>query len=230
MKKSFIAITMAALSSFAFAGESKKSNRFTPENYDLSCEKFGKLDILDNGKPNAAKMLDQAMNRHPLSDGEGVSLAVFDSTLLRHYHLNQSLRGILSDPATYKEVARISVLFQNFYPIAGQMAVGYSSQSKKIPGSYMQSIISYSSPIVEPYHNEPELTLMSENLEKGVNALGEMNEKAKTYAYWVIRGGAYIDFIAIDAALMGFCSMDPNENDKKILSKAFEISRVKQAD
>ena len=125
-------------------------------------------------------------------------------------------------------LVRMGHYSQNGSAIAAQMASGLAVRTWRGDPALIQVLDEMMQRLTEPTEHEPSLRRAAEAIHRGEEALIGMSAAPRAFARWVLRGYAFSDFVAIDAALAGYCSAAPSQADNALLARAVEISRRKK--
>lgn len=198
-----------------------------PLKYELKCDpkELESVALSQSGIPSPFWLLDKAREGKEIQFPEGASLAGLDAILQRYYGMNKSLRTMVTDPVQFAIISRIAVLIQNNYAVAAQMALGASIADGRGDKYTLHYIRKYVEPIYEPYDGEPELTLLAKNFESAMKEVRGISPKPLAFARWGIRAAIYDDYLALDAARIGFCASNPSDMDSKKFSEIFKKYR-----
>lgn len=180
---------------------------------------------LQDGKINPNVLLDAAMKGRTFEYTQNASVVGTEAMLIQYYGMRLSLRSIPSE-SDRAAVARVAHLMQNNFVIAGQMALGATTQSGTVPPMIQEPLAKYVTNATEPFHGDDELTTISENLKKANDMIAPMTEKPRVFARWVVKAAAFDDSIAYDAALSALCMSEPTAADLKVLKSAFDIAKI----
>lgn len=204
----------------------------------LACPSFSFASSFSCSKANSqlashekAKVLDAETLLQKASEGKsfslsaGASLVSLETNLVQLYGLNQSLKSIPSDKGR-DAIGRVALMIENNYVIAAKMTLGASVLDGLIPEPILSYVSRYVSTMTEPYHEDAELLDLQRKSAKGIDMVRSMSPKPLAFARWMIYGSAWDDRIAMDAALMGFCSANPTIADLKLLNEAVDVSRL----
>lgn len=138
---------------------------------------------------------------------------------------------------------RVALLVRNDYTIAAQMAYGLSSRIAAIPEPQATYVGNLVMNLTEPAHDMPEIDVSNALIERANQILvgasvnptagkaitrssaGAVSAAMLPYARWAVRGYAYDDDVAIDAALAGVCMSSPTAADLRTLEAAIKVAR-----
>lgn len=211
----FAAIAFAVAGAGTAAAQSKS----------LSCNGRAVPAALQEGKINPNVLLDAAMKGKTFEYNANASVVGTEAMLIQYYGMRLSLRSIPSE-ADRLAVQRVAQLMQNNFVIAGQMALGATSQSGAVPTAIQEPLAKYVTNATEPFHGDDELTTITENLKKATEKIEPMSEKPRTFARWLVKAAAFDDAVAYDASLSALCMSQPTDADMKILKGAYDIAKI----
>lgn len=176
---------------------------------------------------SATALLEQGMKGKEFPTNEAHSLRNFSRLLTGEYGLSKPLEAI-TDPEASKAIGRISLLISNNYVIAAQMALGVATVSKALPKEVADRAGDMIFTATDPTDHDKDLMALQKQFTEADAAFAGSNPRVRAFARWVLKGYAFNDPIAIDAAVTGYCQSSPSAADNANLEKWVAATRLPQ--
>lgn len=195
---------------------------------NLSCDKRGaNVAEAKKAKVTGEALLIAGIKGKPFALSEDAAYSTMDQVLTSHYNLREPLATI-KDERARRAIGLVAQLLMNDYVIAAQMAFGAVLQAAPVKPTTLQMIRNMVFTAIEPYAGDEELTRIAEDITKADQILMSMNLQPRQFARWVARAAAFEDAIAMDAAMTGFCAVNPTSKDFEVLKKAVDVTKLKR--
>ena len=178
-----------------------------------------------NESLDADILLDKAMKGKKFDLNAGASLVSLETNLVQYHGLASSVRSIPDDEGR-RAMGRVASLIENNYAIAAKMALGASIMRGLVPQPILKPLSSYVTTMTEPHGEAPDLMEIDRKITQAQQIIGNMSEKPRAFARWVVLGYAWDDRVAIDASLAGYCTSSPTAADHKLLETAVGVARL----
>lgn len=207
-----IAVLLSSLSSSTFAGDDTK-------NVVLQCEKriipgISKTNRLEY----AHALIINAMKDKSAFMPALYAMGQIDTLLTSSYGLRKPLASI-TDTRGVKAISRMSQLIMGSYVVAAQMTLGVIEKEEIIPQETLVITGNMVYTLNEPDDVDPILGEILEKVQKADLGIALISPDSLPYAKWALRGYAYNDSVAVDAAMAGFCMSNPTARDGEYLVK-----------
>jgi hypothetical protein len=144
------------------------------------------------------------------------ALGEVDMLLTSSYGLRKPLATITNRRAA-DQMALTSQLTMSGYVIAAQMMFGIVRKEALIPErtAYIAGNMIYT--MTEPDDHDPSLTVIADKIKKADKEISGLAPEQLSYARWLIRGYAFNDPVAVEAAMVGFCDSKPTNKAKLLV-------------
>jgi hypothetical protein len=184
----------------------------------LRCEERQLKDMTASGSAAfGRRLIEQAMTGKKTQSGALAAMGEIDTMLTSKYGLRQPL-ATLTDLKAIHDMSMTAQLVMSGYVIAAQMMMGVMQKENRVPAETLRISGNLIYLLYEPINDDDELQSFDRAVRAADAGLSGMSSKALVFAKWAVRGYAYGDPVAVDAALAGYCMATPTKQDDGLLT------------